>query len=115
MLSKELGYLSGVPGRLSNGFVTFLFSIGRLEDVDLNDVDLNHVVLGTREGHGPAVAHFRHRFFYSSDVWRCSAAIRRGQDSGSMGTDRSGWQLKRAGYRTTMRAPLWSSMGSRSR
>src|SRR6516164_7075542 len=29
VLSKELGYLSGVPGRLSDGFVTFLFSVGR--------------------------------------------------------------------------------------
>jgi len=30
--SKELGYLSGVPGRLSNGFVTFPFSMGRPKD-----------------------------------------------------------------------------------
>ena len=63
VLSKELGHLSRVSGRLSNGFVTFLFSIGRAEDADAN-----HVVLDTREGHGPAVAHFRHCPFYSSDV-----------------------------------------------
>jgi hypothetical protein len=44
VLSKELGYLSGVPWRLSNGFVTFLFSMGRAEDVDANNV-----VLGTRK------------------------------------------------------------------
>jgi hypothetical protein len=58
VLSKELGYLSGVPGRLSNGFVTFLLSVRRPEDVEAN-----HVILGAREVQGPAVAHFRHLVF----------------------------------------------------
>src|SRR6516162_6108395 len=51
-----------------------------------------HVVLGTPEGHGPAVAHLRHRRIYSNDpIWWCVAAIDRSQDPGSVGPTRSGW------------------------
>jgi hypothetical protein len=40
VLSKELGYLSGVPGRLSDGFVTFLFSVGRARDATRRFIDV---------------------------------------------------------------------------